>query len=66
MNRAAVGELITVRDSIRTEFMRSGHVGARAEMRARANVAGGTNLLGATNDGEVVEMAEAAGSSRYG
>ena len=36
MNRAAVGELITVRDSIRTEFMRSGHVGARGGRCAHA------------------------------
>ena len=66
MNRAAVAELITVGEGFTTEFMRSGHVGARAEMRARANGDGGTNLLGATNDAEVVKMAEAAGRSRFG
>ena len=66
MNRTAVADLIAVGDGFTTEFVRSGHAGLGREMRARANGAGGTNLLGATNDGEVVEMAEAAGSSRYG
>ena len=65
MNRAAA-ELIAVGDGTATEFMRSGTSGVGREMRTCANVAGGTNLLGATDDGEVVGMAEAAGRFRYG
>ena len=66
MNRAAAAELITVGDGTTTEFMRLGHVGARAgdaRMRQRGRR---TNLLGATDVGEVDGMAETAGRSRFG
>ena len=63
MNRVPVAHLAALGEGVTSEFKRSGASRIGREMRARANVAGGTNLLGATNDGE---MAEAAGSSRYG
>ena len=66
MNRPAFADLIAVGESFTTEFLRSGQVGTRAGMRACASVAGGANLLGATDDGKVVGMAEAAGRSRFG
>ena len=69
MNRAAAAELIIVGASAKVSRPSScarGTSGLGREMRACANVAGGTNLLGARDDGEVVGMAEAAGRSRYG
>ena len=66
MNSAAVAELTAVGEGSTTDFMRSGHVGARGELCACANVTGETTLLGVTVDGEVVGMAETAERSRFG
>ena len=66
MNRGAVADLTALGEGFATEFKHSGVSGLGWEMYACASVAGGTNLLGATGDGEVVGMAEAVGRSRYG
>ena len=67
MNRAAFADLIAVGQGITAEFMRSGRVGARAgDGRMHQLDRRDDYLLGATDDGEVVGMAEAAGRSRYG
>lgn len=64
MNRAAVGDQIAFGEGFTTEVMRSG-VGTGAGARL-ANTSGVPTTPGATDHGEGVGMAEAAGSSRFG
>ena len=66
MNRAVVADLSPSASASRPSSCAPDAAGLGREMCACASVAGGTNLLGATDDGEVVGMAEAAGRSRFG
>ena len=66
MNRAPVADLAALGEGVTSEFKRSGTSRIGREMCAFTNATGGTTMLGATDDGEVVGMAEAAGRSRFG
>ena len=66
MNRAAVADLIGLGEGFATESWARETAELGREMRAFANATDGTTMLGATDDGEVVGMAETAGSSWFG
>ena len=66
MNRAPAVDLAALGEGVTSEFKRSGTSRIGWEMCAFVSATGGTTMLGLADDGEVVEMAEAAGSSRFG
>ena len=67
MNRAAVANLIALGEGLTTESCARWTSGLGREMCACASMVGSMILFRATDDdGEVVEMAETAGSSRFG
>ena len=66
MNRGAVAGLISLGEGFTTELMRAVTSELGQKMSVFANATDETTMLGVADDAEVVGMAEAAGSSRFG